>query len=76
VATWLASPAAAHVTGRTFEVRGEKVSIAEGWHAGPGGHNSGSPSEVGEVIQGLLKEARPNADLDGADAPDRYTAGG
>jgi NAD(P)-dependent dehydrogenase (short-subunit alcohol dehydrogenase family) len=76
VATWLASPEAAHVTGRTFEVRGDKVSVAEGWHAGPSGANSGEPAEVGQVIQGLLKEARPNADLEGHDAPDRYTVSG
>jgi NAD(P)-dependent dehydrogenase (short-subunit alcohol dehydrogenase family) len=72
VATWLASPAAAGVTGRTFEVRGEKVSVAEGWHGGPAGHNSGTPAEVGEVIQDLLTKARPNADLEGQDAPDRF----
>jgi NAD(P)-dependent dehydrogenase (short-subunit alcohol dehydrogenase family) len=76
VATWLASEAAGHVTGRTFEVRGDKVSVAEGWHAGPSGLNSGEPAEVGEVIEGLLKTARPNAGLEGEDAPDRYTVGG
>ena len=73
VATWLASEEAGHITGRTFEVRGEKVSVAEGWHAGPAGENSGVPAEVGQVIEGLVKSARPNADLDGQDAPDRYT---
>ena len=73
VATWLASPAAAGVTGRTFEVRGDKVSVAEGWHAGPAGANAGTPTEVGKVIEELLATARPNADLEGHDAPDRYT---
>jgi NAD(P)-dependent dehydrogenase (short-subunit alcohol dehydrogenase family) len=73
VATWLASPEARHVTGRTFEVRGEKVSVAEGWHAGPAGHNSGDPSEVGKVMQDLLTKARPNAGLEGQDDPDRFT---
>ena len=43
VATWLASPEARGVTGRTFEVRGDKVSVAEGWHGGPAGQNSGEP---------------------------------
>jgi NAD(P)-dependent dehydrogenase (short-subunit alcohol dehydrogenase family) len=76
VATWLASEEAGHVTGRTFEVRGSQVSVAEGWHAGPGGENSGDPTEVGQVIQGLLKEARPNADLEGKDDPNRFTVGG
>ena len=47
--------------------------MAEGWHAGPSGPNSGEPAELGSVIQGLLKDARPNADLEGADAPDRFT---
>jgi NAD(P)-dependent dehydrogenase (short-subunit alcohol dehydrogenase family) len=75
VATWLASPAAAGVTGRTFEVRGDKVSVAEGWHGGPAGPNSGEPAEVGEVIQGLLTKARPNADLEGQDDPARFTVG-
>jgi NAD(P)-dependent dehydrogenase (short-subunit alcohol dehydrogenase family) len=73
VATWLASEEAGHITGRTFEVRGEKVSVAEGWHAGPAGANSGVPTEVGQVLLGLVKEARPNAGLEGEDAPDRYT---
>jgi NAD(P)-dependent dehydrogenase (short-subunit alcohol dehydrogenase family) len=76
VATWLASDEAAHITGRTFEVRGQMVSVAEGWHAGPAGHNSGVPAEVGQVILDLAAKARPNADLNGADAPDRYTVGG
>jgi len=76
VATWLASPAAAGITGRTFEVRGDKVSVAEGWHGGPAGPNTGEPSEVGEVIQGLVAKARPNADLEGQDDPNRFTVGG
>ncbi len=75
VATWLASDEAGHITGRTFEVRGSMVSIAEGWHAGPAGENSGVPAEVGQVILGLAKAARPNADLEGQDAPDRYAVG-
>jgi NAD(P)-dependent dehydrogenase (short-subunit alcohol dehydrogenase family) len=75
VATWLASPEARSVTGRTFEVRGDKVSVAEGWHAGPAGHNSGEPAEVGQVMQELVAKARPNADLEGQDDPNRFTVG-
>jgi NAD(P)-dependent dehydrogenase (short-subunit alcohol dehydrogenase family) len=75
VATWLASDEAAHITGRTFEVRGSMVNIAEGWHAGPVGENSGVPAEVGQVILGLAEAARPNADLEGKDAPERYAVG-
>ena len=73
VATWLASPAARHVTGRVFDVRGETIAIADGWHRGPDGTNpDGDPAGAGKVIEGLLAQARPNADLDGNDAPDRF----
>ncbi len=72
VATWLASPEAAGITGRVFDVRGEKLVIAEGWHAGPEGVNPGDPNEVGPVITELLSRARPNADLDGVDDADRF----
>ena len=35
VATWLASPASRGVTGRVFDVRGDRIAVAEGWHRGP-----------------------------------------
>jgi len=72
VATWLASPAARHVTGRVFDVRGDTIAVAEGWHRGPEGTNPGEPMGAGEVIEHLLSEARANGDLDGRDAPDRF----
>lgn len=72
VATWLASPAARGVTGRVFDVRGDTIAVAEGWHRGPEGQNPGDPAAVGEVIEHLLREARANGDLDGRDAPDRF----
>jgi NAD(P)-dependent dehydrogenase (short-subunit alcohol dehydrogenase family) len=72
VATWLASPAAAGITGRVFDVRGDRIAVAEGWHRGPDGTNPGTPAEAGEVIAALVAKARPNADLEGNDAPDRY----
>jgi NAD(P)-dependent dehydrogenase (short-subunit alcohol dehydrogenase family) len=72
VATWLASPEAAGITGRVFDVRGERIAVAEGWHRGPDGTNPGTPAEAGEVIAALVAKARPNADLDGNDAPDRW----
>ncbi|MEO7430232.1 MAG: SDR family oxidoreductase [Acidimicrobiales bacterium] len=72
VATWLASPAAAGVTGRVFDVRGDTIAVAEGWHRGPDGTNPGDPAGAGKIIQELLASARPNADLDGRDAPDRF----
>ena len=73
VATWLASPLSKDVTGRVFDVRGETIAIADGWHRGPDGTNpGGDPEGAGKVIQELLTQARPNADLDGRDAPDRF----
>lgn len=72
VATWLASPAARHVTGRVFDVRGATIAVAEGWHRGPEGTNPGDPAGAGEVIEELLREARPNGDLDGRDDPERF----
>ena len=67
VATWLASPAAKDVTGRVFDVRGDTIAIAEGWHRGPDGTNPGDPAGAGKLIEELLADARPNADLDGHD---------
>jgi len=71
VATWLASPAARKVTGRVFDVRGAAIAVAEGWHKGPSGVNPGDPMGVGEVIESLLADARPNAGMDGLDDPER-----
>ena len=72
VATWLASPAAAGVTGRVFDVRGDTIAIAEGWHRGPDGTNPGDPAGAGKIIEQLLASARPNADLDGHDDSARF----
>jgi NAD(P)-dependent dehydrogenase (short-subunit alcohol dehydrogenase family) len=75
VATWLASPAARHVTGRVFDVRGDRIAVAEGWHRGPEAPNAGTPEGVGAVMADLLAAARPNGDLDGNDDPDRFSVG-
>jgi NAD(P)-dependent dehydrogenase (short-subunit alcohol dehydrogenase family) len=72
LATWLASPESAGVTGRVFDVRGDRIAIAEGWHNGPSAGNPGVPSAMGAVLENLLADARPNADLDGQDDADRY----
>ena len=72
VATWLASPASRGVTGRVFDVRGDKLVVAEGWHRGPEAENPGTPAAVGPVVADLLARARPNADLDGRDDPARF----
>lgn len=67
---WLGSPAALGITGRVFNVRGGRISVAEGWHAGPGA-DKGSRwelSELDEVIPAMVGKARPNA-LQNGQAP-------
>ncbi len=76
VATWLAGPASRGVTGRVFDVRGDKVAVVDGWHRGPEGTNPGTPDGVGDVLTGLVDRARPNADLDGYDDPARFALEG
>jgi NAD(P)-dependent dehydrogenase (short-subunit alcohol dehydrogenase family) len=65
VATWLASPEAKNVTGRVFDVRGNKLAIAEGWVRGPEARQPDDPSELGSVMAGLMAQARLNADMNG-----------
>lgn len=67
VVAWLCSDEAAAVTGRVFDVRGDRIQIAEGWHGGPVGENTGDPTELGPVMAELMAAARPNADLFGED---------
>jgi NAD(P)-dependent dehydrogenase (short-subunit alcohol dehydrogenase family) len=65
---WLCSDEARNVTGRVFDVRGDRIQIAEGWHGGPVGENPGDPLQLGPIIGKLMAEARLNADLYGNDA--------
>jgi NAD(P)-dependent dehydrogenase (short-subunit alcohol dehydrogenase family) len=60
---WLASAEARPITGRVFNVRAGVISVAEGWHAGPG-VDKGSrwdPAELGTIIPALVDKAAPNA---------------
>jgi len=68
---WLASPQAARVTGRVFNVRGGQISVAEGWRAGPSREKEGrwEVGELGAVMEDLLRRAAPNADLYGRIPP-------
>jgi NAD(P)-dependent dehydrogenase (short-subunit alcohol dehydrogenase family) len=64
---WLASVESASVTGRVFNVAGGRISVAEGWHAGPV-VDKGSrwdPAELGPVIEDLVSKAPPNAEMNG-----------
>jgi len=64
---WLASEQARGITGRVFNVRGGYISVAEGWHAGPGVDKGArwDPAELGSVIPALVEKAAPNAGTDG-----------
>ncbi|WP_458683522.1 SDR family oxidoreductase [Prescottella equi] len=64
---WLASPEAASITGRVFNVKGGKISVAETWVEGPAEEKFArwDPAELGEVIPALVAAARPNSDGSG-----------
>ena len=46
IATWLCSEQAQNVTGRVFDIRGDKLGIAEGWHLGPSETQGDEPSKI------------------------------
>jgi NAD(P)-dependent dehydrogenase (short-subunit alcohol dehydrogenase family) len=58
---WLASSAAAAVTGRVFEPEGGKISIADGWRSTEGVDKGArwEPAEVGAAIEELLAREVP-----------------
>jgi NAD(P)-dependent dehydrogenase (short-subunit alcohol dehydrogenase family) len=64
---WLGSAQSRSITGRVFNVRGGKVSVAEGWVAGPAEDKGArwEPGELGEVIPRLVAEARANSNTAG-----------
>ncbi len=65
VATWLASPEAANITGRVFDVVGDRVGVAEGWVLGPQGPQTDDPGALGEVMNRICSEARINSNIFG-----------
>lgn len=68
IVVWLASPEAADITGRVFTVKAGRISVAETWVSGPAveKHQRWDPTELGEVVPGLVATARPNSDGSGA----------
>jgi hypothetical protein len=65
---WLASPEAAHVTGRVFDVSGRMLSVSESWHRGPSIENpTDDLAELGPQISEIVAKARPNANMQGYD---------
>ena len=67
ITTWLASPEAQNVTGRCFDIRGENLGIAEGWHLGPVATQTDDPADMGPVVAELMSKARLNASMAGTD---------
>jgi NAD(P)-dependent dehydrogenase (short-subunit alcohol dehydrogenase family) len=68
VVCWLASPDAAHVSGRIFDISGRMLSVSEGWHRGPTIENpTDDVEELGPQISEIVAKARPNADMNGFD---------
>ncbi|MFJ8996191.1 SDR family oxidoreductase [Streptomyces sp. NPDC102279] len=68
VVAWLAGPDAKDVTGRVFGVYGGRVTVAEGWHAGPSAESDKrwTVEELDDVLPHLLAEAAENAGTDGS----------
>ncbi len=65
--TWLASPESKDVTGRVFDISGRAISVSEGWHRGPTTEPILDPTLYGPLIEQLMADARPNADMSGHD---------
>jgi NAD(P)-dependent dehydrogenase (short-subunit alcohol dehydrogenase family) len=65
--TWLASGESSHITGRVFNVAGGRISVAEGWHAGPGTDRGArwDPEELGPIVTSLVEIAAANAEING-----------
>jgi len=58
---WLGSSESRHVTGQMFEAAGGKISIADGWRAGPEQDKGArwEPAELGVAVGALLAKAQP-----------------
>jgi NAD(P)-dependent dehydrogenase (short-subunit alcohol dehydrogenase family) len=67
IGAWLASPLSKNVTGRVFQVAGDRLAIAEMWHKGPEATQSLEPGELTPVVADLMARARLNADMGGND---------
>jgi len=68
IVVWLASPEAADITGRVFNVKGGLIGVAETWVAGPAVEKQErwDPAELGSVVPDLVARARPNSDGSGS----------
>ena len=62
---WLCSEAAQNVTGRVFDVVGERLGIAEQWSLGPSAKQTDDPEGLTEIVRELMKDAQLNPDMSG-----------
>ncbi|MEU9973166.1 SDR family oxidoreductase [Streptomyces sp. NPDC051014] len=65
---WLGSAASAGVTGRVFETEGGRITVMEGWRAGPTADRGArrTPAEAGETALDLLARATTPGPVYGA----------
>ena len=68
---WLGSERSAGISGRVFNVWGDRISVAEGWSAGPTVEKGArwSAEEIGAVLPELVAEAALGADMWGVRPP-------
>jgi NAD(P)-dependent dehydrogenase (short-subunit alcohol dehydrogenase family) len=68
---WLVSEESGGVTGRVFNILGGTLSVAEGWHAGPGVEIGArfDAAALGGIVPELVAQAAPNADMSGHRPP-------
>jgi NAD(P)-dependent dehydrogenase (short-subunit alcohol dehydrogenase family) len=59
--TWLCSEESGDVTGRVFEIEGGKISVADGWRAGPAIDRGGrwDPADVGDAVREIIEKSVP-----------------
>ena len=65
ITAWLCSEAAQNVTGRVFDVVGERLGIAEQWHLGPSAKQTDDPEGLTDIVKELMKDAQLNPDMSG-----------
>jgi NAD(P)-dependent dehydrogenase (short-subunit alcohol dehydrogenase family) len=71
VAVWLGSERSKDITERIFAVWGGRITVLEGWVAGPSvdRHGPWQAAELDDVLQDLVAKAAPNADGMGVRVP-------
>jgi NAD(P)-dependent dehydrogenase (short-subunit alcohol dehydrogenase family) len=70
---WLASPKSAAVTGRVFDVRGNRIALVESWRVGAEvlRDEPWDAAALDDVVADLVAKAAPNPDNSGYVQPDQ-----